>query len=233
MKKFGLATAKKFLDARSFNERVLLLATLVALMGFATLELVWDPVSARQAALEREIAAVQGRIEEQLARQREIEDSFSRDPNAFARSRLGQLQSETMAVDNRLNELYGQLIAPQEMSLVLTSILQKETALRLVTLENIEPESLFQADVSPVPLVGPAPAQVAASLGEGMEVYRHGLRMVFEGGFLDTLYFLRSVEELENKFFWDELSYSVQEYPTGRITLQIYTLSTQQEWLGV
>ena len=233
MKKLSLAQLKKMLEARSFNERVLLLATLVALLGFVWLELVWDPLSARQVELRREITAVEGRIAQQRAQQLEIENSYSQDPNAFARSRLGQLQNETMEVDARLNELYGQLIPPQEMSLVLTSILQKETSLRLVTLENIAPESMFRASVSPVPLVGPAPAPVAGSLGEGMEVYRHGLRMVFEGGFLDTLYFLRSLEELDNNFFWEDLSYSVQEYPTARITLRIFTLSTQQEWIGV
>src|SRR5690606_24351926 len=151
-----------------------------------------------------QLALVEAQLLEQQTNQRRMQESFNEDPDAFARTRLGQLQSETREVDARLNELYGQLISPREMSQVLTDILRRETTLRLVSLENSPPQALFEGALDATPLNGPAPEAVSASAGKGLMVYKHGLRMVFEGSYLETLNYLRSLEELDTNFFWDE-----------------------------
>jgi MSHA biogenesis protein MshJ len=48
-----------------------------------------------------------------------------------------------------------------------------------------------------------------------------------------TLRYLRTVEDLPRRLFWEGLEYRVQEYPRAIITLKLYSLSGQEEWLGV
>lgn len=232
MGKLKLEAWRKALEARPLQERAIILAVAAALLGYLWLLFASDPLAARRADLSRQLSLAQAQILEQEARQRELQASYSQDPDAIARERLGRLQAETRDVDARLNELYGQLIAPREMSYILTSILRKETALRLVSLENLAPEALFESALGALPLVGPAPEQVAAS-ADGLTVYKHGLRMTFEGSYLETLRFLRSLEELDSNFFWEDLSLQAGEYPQARIVFSIFTLSTREEWIGV
>lgn len=226
---------KALLEARALRERAVLLVTVAIVIGYIWLLVVFDPVNASQANIQARINNVNNQIFAEAARYLEIQNSYIEDPDSFARSRLAELQTETMAVDNRLNDVFGQLIPPKEMSLVLITILQRETSLRLTNLQNLQAESLLSTTVNAVPLVGPAPAEIVSSLTEeaGLQVFKHGFRMEFEGDYLETIRYLQSLEELNSNFFWESLTYEVDEYPSGRIRLNIFTLSTERGWIGV
>lgn len=232
----GLKNFTAALEARKLEERALLLAIVVVVVGYGWLVLVSDRIDARREQLSLQVNSLNGQIAQEANRFSDIQRNYKADPNAFARQRQQALQEQTIAVDEQLRRLYGQLIQPRQMAQVLTSILQRETTLRLVSLENLAPSMLTSASVGAVtPLVGES--AVAASEGldaeNGIQVYRHGLRMVFEGNYLETIRYLRSLENLDTTFFWQSLSYNVTEWPKANITLEIFTLSTRQEWIGV
>jgi MSHA biogenesis protein MshJ len=108
------------------------------------------------------------------------------------------------------------------MSQVLTTILQRDTSLKLVSLENQPSLALIEGLATP-----------EGGAGLGVQVFRHGLRMVFVGNYLETIRYLRSLEQLDGNFFWDRLEFNLTTYPDGEISLEIYTLSTERGWIGV
>jgi MSHA biogenesis protein MshJ len=57
--------------------------------------------------------------------------------------------------------------------------------------------------------------------------------MVFQGNYLETIKYLRSLEQLDGNFFWESLEFNLTTYPDGQISLDIYTLSTERGWIGV
>ena len=63
--------------------------------------------------------------------------------------------------------------------------------------------------------------------------YRHGLRIEFQGDYLTTLNYLRRLENLKWGFFWDNFEFKVNDYPDSTVAIEIFTLSLQQEWIGV
>jgi MSHA biogenesis protein MshJ len=77
-----------------------------------------------------------------------------------------------------------------------------------------------------------AQAEAAAKASE-VGLYRHGVRLVFEGDYLTTMAFLESLEQKSWRFFWQSLQYDVEQYPKARVTLTLYTLSPERAWLGV
>ena len=216
MNKYFYAIKKAF-EARNFNERVLLLGVLFVVLGYGWLVLVSDRLGAEKSALARQIAVADAQILDAQERMITVQASASEDPDAFVRARYAQVQNETNEIDMRLSNLYGQLISPQEMATVLTSVLQRETNLELIGLENVASQSMVQA---------------SASTGL-LQVYRHGLKLEFEGEYLETIRYLKSLEELESNFFWETLTYELEEYPKGKITMSIFTLSTDEGWIGV
>lgn len=219
MKGYSLQALLKWIDARQVRERAVLLGAAVALIGLSWLVFVHDPIVAAKAGETRAIATAQGRIADELRRQSDIRTSYSTDPNAFALSRQRELRAATDSADARLNDLYGELISPRQMSQMLTTLLQRNTMLSLVSLENQPSVALVKAGDT--------------GSDASMQVFKHGLHMVFEGDFLETVEYLRSLERLDANFFWESLDFQMVEYPRARISLDIYTLSTEQGWIGV
>lgn len=220
MKRYNLQALTKWIDARHVRERAILLCAGIGLLVLSWLVFVHDPIVAAKQRETRSIASAQGRIADEQKRQDEIRKSYTGDPNAFALTRQRELRSAAETTNARLNELYGELISPRQMSQMLTSLLQRETMLTLVSLENQPSEALLQPGIG-------------ADNMPATQVYKHGLRMVFEGDFLETVNYLRSLERLEGNVFWENLDFEVLEHPRARISLDIYTLSTEQGWIGV
>lgn len=63
-------------------------------------------------------------------------------------------------------------------------------------------------------------------------VFKHSVTVSFEGNYLAVIRYLKSLEELEWKVYWQKLDYKVESFPRALITLEVFTLSTQQGVLG-
>lgn len=227
-------SVKKMIEARTLRERVIVLSASLFLLVYTWLLLFLDPNNRDQRNFERRIQGAAGQIADLDKRFREIQGSYGDDPNAYIRSRLEELQEATLEVDAKLAELAGHLISPKEMSVLLTSILQQETSLKLINLTNLPPQALLSAEVDAMPLVGAAETKLLLSEGEqSLQVFSHGLRMEFEGSYVDTVNYLHSLEQSGSQFFWQSLDFQTLEYPNARISLNVYTLSTQRGWIGV
>ena len=214
----------KAVNARKQEERVVLLLVFFAVLGYGAFVLLIEPLQLLRMEMARRITVSNTQIVEQSNLQNDINANFNKDPDSFAKQRQDELRRDIVAADAELELLYGQLIDPREMSLMLTSILQRDTTLELISLSNKPSELLLTA----------APdSDAAADTHAGIELFRHGMQMVFEGNYLDTVRYLQSLEGLQSKLFWERMEYSVSAYPKARITLEIYTLSTQRGWIGV
>ena len=212
----------RWLNARHARERVIILVAGLGIVGLLWLAFVHDALEAAKETVSRNITITNGRIQDEQSRQAQIRGSYTDDPNAFAVSRISELRNTTEQANSRLNQLYGELISPQRMAQVLTSILQNETALDFVSLVNVPSQALLTAT-----------ATDAAAGAPEIQVFRHGMRMVFEGNFLDAVEYLRNLEQLDGNFFWENLEFELEDYPSARISLEIYTLSTEDRWIGV
>ena len=72
-----------------------------------------------------------------------------------------------------------------------------------------------------------------ASDDELPEIYRHGLEIEFVGDFSGTVGYLRAIEALPWRLYWDSVSYTVQEHPRALVKIKLYTLSLDKGWIGV
>jgi MSHA biogenesis protein MshJ len=120
-------------------------------------------------------------------------------------------------VDKRTEDL----IPPAEMTRVLKQILLQQVGLRLVRLESLPVEPLFET---------PEGVEVES---EGDDLFKHGVVIEVLGDYASTVLYLQAVETLPRRFFWESLDYEVTEYPTARVTLTLRSLSTQEGVVGV
>ena len=71
-------------------------------------------------------------------------------------------------------------------------------------------------------------------LGSGpIRLFRHGLILELSGDYMSVLRYVQALERLPWKFFWESMNYQVQQWPTGKITLKLLSLSSEEGWIGV
>ena len=121
-----------------------------------------------------------------------------------------QLQAEVSALEARLEDQLGVLLQPEQAAQVLEQVLGPDQELKLTRMNAVgRPLNPATTDDSN-----------AADTGIG----RYELQLQLEGGYLATLRYLRALEALPWKFFWEQLDFEVHEHPVAQVTLDIYTL---------
>lgn len=80
----------------------------------------------------------------------------------------------------------------------------------------------------------PAPAAATAPAGRPVAIgglYRHGVELVLEGSYADLLGYLQAMEALPQRVLWGGVQLQVEQHPRCVLTLRVYTLSRDPNWL--
>ncbi len=219
------------IDALEPRRRGLLLFGLVVLSYALWDNLLMKPLDARAKALSGQVSGLRGEIGALHAQVHQLAQRRGRDPDAGVKKKLEALRRDGREVAGRLQNLTAHLAPAEHMAEVLESVLTQDSNLVLVSLEGMGATPVLAPDKKEP---GAVKADDNGQGGEnGIHLYRHGLRMVFRGGYLDTLDYLRALEELPWRFFWDKVAIQVKEHPTAIVTLEVFTLSMEKGWIGI
>lgn len=220
----NLASATKSFESRTQAEKIAIVAVLVLGLVMVYLSMAYDPYRANILGLESQINSVQRQIQAQQTSYASMVAASQEDPNKFANDRLAVIAREQNNLDVEISRLAGDLISPTDMTRILTSVLERQSGLQLISFEN-------RAAV-------PLRAGISA-VGEAVEnevdgqVFEHGLVLEFQGDFFSTLKYLRFLEEISGSFFWDSVSFKQVAWPDALVTLEIHTLSANAGFIGV
>lgn len=210
-------------DRRSLRERIIIMVALGTLLTLGWYVLLIEPMDKQNAALDEGNAAIRTTVTS-------LEDSLellvqenANDPNAETLDALQTLQADIRQLEERLSKVATDIIAPQDIPKVLGRVLQRSPGIALIDLRNDAP--------APVDL-GIAPAS-----GSSMSrAFRHGVVMTVQGSYDDITEYVRAIENLEWTVQWNRVHLSRSSgIPDGLIEaqLELYTLSLNQEWMGV
>ena len=64
-----------------------------------------------------------------------------------------------------------------------------------------------------------------------VQLYRHGVTLEMQTDFPSLVSYLDRLETMNWKLYWKLLEYKVEDYPSGILTLEVYTLNTSEEIL--
>ena len=220
------------IDDLELRQRGLLFFGIVVVLYVAWAHLLMDPLDARRKALTAQVSQTQAEIDTLNAEIGRLARGRGQDPNVALRERLGALRVEKETRNRRLGELTQSLIPPKEMVGVLESLLTRETRLRLIALEGLGHTPLVEW-VGPRDEEGNGGAESGGGDASVPGLYKHGLRLVFRGGYSDTVKLLEQMEGLPWNFIWSRMSIEIEEYPVSTVTLEIYSLSFDEAWLEV
>ena len=212
-------------DARSVRERLL-----IGLTAFALTWGLWEVsigavMSDHKAAVITDIERLAQDLEQQNFendRLRQLDRSPEREALARQQSRL---ENVIVAQAAELDALLARFVPPEAVPELLEDVLARHRGLKLVRLTSQPAE--------PVTLTVAVDDEEDAQAAPSVEIYRHPVRIEFEGGYMDVLAYLKALEEVEWQFAWRRFEYGVEEHPKAAITIELETLSREKEWLGV
>lgn len=208
----ALNTMLQKIDAMSLRERALVSLALVFVVYLLWSSLLMDPLEKQQRTMLQRMSTMQGEIHTLERQIQAVVERGKRDPNAAAHRELAGYRTELEQLDTQIGSTVGNLIEPQQMARILEEVLTRDTRLSLLKLESLGSE----------PLIAP-----------GVGIYRHGLRLEFEGDYLSALDYLKAVQALPWALYWDGFRIVSVDYPRAHISIEVHTLSLQEGWIGV
>lgn len=206
------------IDAMSLRERIAVFVAAVAALLFAIDALVLEPLYARNKALADQIRQQNQQVE---AANNEITArmaAFSGNPDQASQARLAELNREAAQLAGTLRTMQHGLVAPEKMGALMQQLLRSNGKLKLVSLRTL-----------PVSGVGGTDAKPAA--GQRELLYRHGVEVVLQGGYLDMLDYMESLEDSPQQLFWSRAQLDARQYPLATLTLTLHTLSLDEKWM--
>ena len=166
-----------------------------------------------------------------------------KDPDAVNRNALQQSRKELESLDSKLRLVENSLVPPEKMQFFLESLLSKNRTLELLSFNTLPPTPLIErveerkveartdakTDAKPEskPAAGSPPAFATPN------IYKHGIEIKIAGSYNDLLMYLAEIERMPQRIIWNRNKLSTELYPRNEMTLTLYTLSLDKQWLVV
>ena len=222
--------------ALSLRERLL-----VTLAVLAVTWMVWSAtlggfLESSKAQLERDIDSVYSRMQAAVAEQTALESAKANDPNLRLDRERVLLDQELAELADSMSTVLDRFVPPQRMPALLEDVIRHHRGLSLKHMQSLPVETIVIRDgaTDRTQLAAPTVAQANDGAEQTLpEVYRHPLRMVFEGDYFEVAAYLEELEASDWEFGWRRLEYVVTDYPVAEVTLEIETLSQEKNWIGV
>lgn len=202
-------------QALSERERILTQVTLhfilAGIVGFILLE----PLYSR--AMENRSATMLMTGENKLLEGQltALQNEPVKDPNQALNDAIEKLRAEQKNIQLRISNLTDALVSPENMVVVLEQMLKQDQRLKITRLETIPKKEIKLEKNS-----------------DDARLFRHGLRITVTSSYPGLVDYLKRLDALKWRLYWQMLKYKVSRYPKGELTLEVYTLSTREEVIG-
>jgi MSHA biogenesis protein MshJ len=219
------------IDALGQRERVMAFGGVLASLVFVANLAVLGPLQRKRELLRDRIAQQQNNIDGVNGEIVQKLEQAQADPDAPAHMRLAAVRGETERLSNELRAMQRGLVPPERIAPLLEAILRANGRLKLVSVRTLPVDPLSslgdkKEQGAPPTVPAPAPAAKADEL-----LFRHGVELTVRGSYLDMVDYMTALEALPTQLFWGKAQLEVEQYPSVRLTLTLYTLSLDEKWM--
>jgi MSHA biogenesis protein MshJ len=177
----------------------------------------------------------------------ELQLGLQQDPNAQIKQDIAAYTVKLKQLDQSLLSLTSELINPVEMRNALSELLKLQKGVSLVSFEVLpaSPINLVSNKVENTANVQTAPLlntneqntedknKTAIKSVDSLALYRHGIKIKLTGKYFQLRNYLQQLEKLSWKFYWQQFDYKLKRYPMSELEIEMYSLSTKKDFIGV
>ena len=199
------------IDALELRERVLLLAATVVVLFMVIDSFGLQPTLKAQQVREQHISDLEMKLSAVRVEANLLSFKSEEDPLQVRQNKRAELTTELSALDEQITGQLGALVEPAQATELLKQVLSRHKGLKITSLEA-STASLDDLEID--------------SAGGG-NLGRYQLDLALQGGYLDLLQYLRALESMPWKFFWQNVDFRIAEHPQAITRIQLYTLGAQ------
>ncbi len=199
-------------DSRPRRERLILTVALVAVAIMAVDSWWLGPAFKRWNAASQQQRVSQAQTAQALVDQQQNRDRQRAQDNAF-KSEISQLRERLRARESDMRDVERSLVGPERMLGLLEQLLARHGQLRVRAVQTLPRTELAE--------------------GGKTLLYRHGVELSVEGGYGDLVSYLEALESMPEQLLWGSLQLKVERHPKAVLTLRVYTLSLDRNWLEI
>jgi MSHA biogenesis protein MshJ len=175
----------------------------------------------------------------------ELQAALNSDPNEDIRKKITQYETKLAKTDKKLLSLTSDFMSPIQMRYALLDLLKFEKGVSLLSFEllgvtpllsksrpksdSVENDGLTS---NPAPQTNENQAYFEGNTA-GINLYRHGIKIKLSGRYFELRDYLTQLENLQWKFFWKDFNFKLTEYPNSELEIEMYSLGTKKEFVGV
>ena len=205
------------------RKQLMILLCAMTLVAFVSYFLLLEPQWQNNQKIAKNLQSSQQELTLLSKQSEELSEALRQDPNLSIKRRISDIKQQIKTVDQQLERQTASLVSASNMPLMLEQVLANSSHLKVLSLQSLEPHAISL----------PAGADKSATEQDIPALYRHGVKLVIEGGYADVQSYLEKLEALSWQFYWQRFDYQVNDYPLATVELEIYTLSTNKAFIGV
>ncbi|MDP2752064.1 MAG: hypothetical protein Q8O31_05615 [Rhodocyclaceae bacterium] len=151
------------------------------------------------------------------------------DPDAANNKAMTSAKQEITEIDEKFQKLSAAMVPPEKMQAFLEAILAQNKKLELISLTTLSPTEFVteKTGKSSEEQGSKSSKKVAATL------YKHGMEIKIAGSYGDLTAYLSMLEEMPQRIIWDKVVLTVGKYPKNELSMTVYTISLDKQWLTV
>jgi MSHA biogenesis protein MshJ len=214
--KFSYTEVDKSFNNMTLRERFILFAALLICTISITYFWLVEPAILTQTKIQKSLQKsyqAEKVLKNEIA---EVNHRLKQDPLEEINNKIAFSQATLVQLDKKLDDKLVKFIHAQKMPIALTKVLSRSPGVKISALKSL-PVKAFNTE------------KKASEKSEQDTFYQHTLEITLLGDYNAIYQYLLNVESLKEKFYWYSMDYNVSNYPLAEVTIQIYTLSDQQD----
>jgi len=226
-------------DGMSLRERGLTFAAVAFVLITLIKVLLFNPLLAEQTGLSAQVQQQQVKMkanQAQMVAALQARQDVEKSP---LHQRIQQARQQLADSNVYLQGLSAHLVPPDKMADLLQQVLNQNGHLQLIDLQTSPVTPLIEKEAAKPNKAGTAPASAvvvapaSTTVAPDNQLFKHEVKIIVRGSYLDLLQYLTDLEQLPTQMFWGRAEMKVEKYPDVVLTLTLYTLSLDKTWLKI
>jgi MSHA biogenesis protein MshJ len=198
-----------------------------------------EPKRAQLASTQQEILKIQNDTATLTEQMTTIASQAAPQPesNAFKRD-IDDVNAKIAGQSSDLVKISAYMVPPQEMVLLLKKLLHKHTDVQVIEMQSLpvvdfieKQRKLIQEQKTPASN-NPQDTTAEDNWKNVPHVYQHAVKVRLKGKYFSLMDYAQSLKAIGQRVAWENAELKA-EYPESELTVQVYTLSGENAWLGI
>jgi MSHA biogenesis protein MshJ len=198
-----------------------------------------EPQRAQLAATQQEIVKIQNDTATLTEQMTTIANQAAPQPasNVFQHE-IDETKQKITSQAADLVKVSSYMVPPQEMVTLLKKLLQKHTDVQVAEMQTLpvvdfieKQRKQLQTQLDPA-AGSSAPVNAEEVWKNVPHVYQHAVKVRLKGKYFALMAYAQSLKAIGQTLAWENAELKA-DYPESELTVQVYTLSGENAWLGI